>query len=396
MIPPRIAIVVQRYGEEVSGGAELHARWLAEHLTNLAEVHALTTCAIDYTTWANHYPAGESALNGVKLHRFPVDMPRDWRHSQQMTAKLIHSDHSLLDEFDWMRAQGPISSQLLSFINRHESEFDAFVFVTYLYATTFFGLPLVPHKAILVPTAHDEPYLRLPLFRPIFHLPQVIVYNTEAERQLVNQVMGNSGRPQIVAGVGINVPATADPNRFRRRFGLTDPFVLYVGRIDEAKNVPELLTYFERYRQETSTPLKLVLIGKAQFTWPDHPDLIHLGFLPEQDKFDGIRAATAVVIPSLYESLSMIALESWLMERPTLVNGRCEILKQQCRHSQGGLYYHSYDEFRLALTRLLSDPLLQAQLGVQGRRFVQTRYRWEIILAKYRALLQIMTSNSNL
>jgi glycosyltransferase involved in cell wall biosynthesis len=392
MIPPRIAIVVQRYGEEVNGGAELLARWLAERLTALGEVHAITTCAIDYTTWANHYPAGESWLHGVLVHRFPVEMPRSWVRSQQVTARLIQREHSLLDELDWIRAQGPISTPLFNFINQHEAEFDAFIFVTYLYATTFFGLPLVPHKAILVPAAHDEPYFYFPIFRSLFHLPQAIVYNTEAERQLVNRVMHNGRRPQIVAGVGINLPGEVDADRFRQKFDLRDPFILYVGRIDEGKNVPELLTYFERYRREMSEPLKLVLIGKPQIPLPDHPDIIPLGFLSEQDKFDAIKAATVVVNPSLYESLSMIALESWLMERPMLVNGRCEVLKQQCRASGGGLYYYNYEEFHQTLSRLLADPLLRQRLGQQGRVFTHNNYHWDVVMAKYEAILRLLAA----
>jgi glycosyltransferase involved in cell wall biosynthesis len=385
---PRIAVVVQRYGEEVNGGAELLARWLAERLTSLADVHAVTTCAVDYHTWANHYPAGESQLNGVTLHRFPVDAPRNWAAVQRMTQKLFRNDYSPLAELDWMRAQGPISTPLFNFINEREGAFDAFIFVTYLYATTFFGLPLVSRKAILVPAAHDEPYFYLPLFRPLFHLPQVIVYSTEAERQLTNRVMGNGRRPQIVAGVGVNLPAEASGDRFRQKFNLREPFILYVGRIDEGKNVPELFAHFQRFRAETAAPLKLVLIGKPHIPLPDHPDIISLGFLSEQDKFDGIMAATAVINPSLYESLSMIALEAWLMERPVLVNGRCEVLKQQCRASDGGLYYHNYDEFSRTLSRLINSPALRQQLGRQGQQFVNKNYRWEIILAKYQAVIE--------
>lgn len=387
---PRIAIVVQRYGEEVNGGAELHARWLAEHLTSLAEVHVITTCALDYTTWANHYSPGKSCLNGVTLHRFPVDAPRDWARAQKMTPRLVFNQHTLLDELEWMKAQGPMSTPLLDFINRAEPDFDAFIFVTYMYATTYFGLPLVPHKAILVPTAHDDPYLRFPLFRPLFHLPQVIVYNTQTEQELVNRVMHTGHRPQIVAGVGINVPPEVNNGRFREKFSLHEPFILYVGRINESKNVPELLRYFQQYKSETNEPLKLVLIGRAHIPLPDHPDIIAPGFLSEAEKFGAIQAASVVVIPSLYESLSMIALESWLMGVPVLVNGRCQVLKQQCRSSQGGLYYHSYDEFALTLARLLRDPELRRRLGQQGKQFVNRQYRWEIILAKYRAILQIL------
>jgi glycosyltransferase involved in cell wall biosynthesis len=384
----RLAVVVQRYGEEVNGGAELHARWLAEHLTALAEVHAITTCALDATTWANHYAPGESQLNGVSLHRFPVDAPRDWDKAKQHTGRLVTTDHTLFDEFHWMRYdQGPYSTPLFNFIRDSYNHFDAFIFLTYLYATTFFGLPLVSDKAILVPTAHEEPYLYFPIYRPIFHLPQMIVYNTETERRTVSKATQNHHIPNIVAGVGINVSPDASAVRFQQKYGIKEPFILYVGRINEAKNVPELMTHFGRFRQENDNPVKLVLIGKTDISLPDHPDIVPLGFVSEQDKFDAICAAAVVVMPSLYESLSMLALEAWWMERPMLVNGRCEVLKQQCQRSNGGLYYFTYDEFAMTLKTLLETAELRHKLGQQGHLFVAQYYTWDIILDKYSAIL---------
>lgn len=387
----RIAVVVQRYGEEVNGGAELHARWLAERLLDLAEVHAITTCAIDYHTWENAYPPGEVELNGVRIHRFLVDAPRKADFLQQ-TVTLLKNRHSLYAEVQWVKDQGPYSTGLLDYLKERYSYFDLFIFVTYLYPPAFFGLPLVSDKAILVPTAHDEPYLRFPAFRSLFHLPQAIIYNTEPEKRLVNEITHNDHVPQIVAGVGINVPADVSAVRFRQKYGIDGPFLIYVGRVDEAKNVPDLLEFFMRYRDETGVDLKLVLIGKANIALPERADIISLGFVPEEDKFDAIRAAEVLMMPSLYESLSMVALEAWLMETPTLLNGRCDVLKYQCRQSNAGLYYFTYDEFALGLGRLLNDSDLRARLGRQGRAFVAARYDWAIVMAKYRAVIETLTA----
>ncbi len=388
MTQQRVAIVVQRYGEEVSGGAELHARWLAERLLPLAEIHVLTTCAVDYVTWANEYPAKTTLVNGVTVHRFAVDQPRDWAAAQKQTQALLLQEHSLFDEIAWVKAQGPYSTALLTAVRQSYANFDAFIFFTYLYATTYFGLPLVSDKAILVPTAHDEPFLYLPVFRPLFHLPRAIVYNTLTEKGLVNRVTGNHGRAQdIIAGVGVNLPDHVSAERFRQKYQIDGPFLLYVGRIAHGKNVPELLEDFQEFRQHQKDPLKLVLIGKANFDLPTHPDIVPLGFLSEQDKFDALQAASVVVMPSLYESLSMIVLEAWLMGRPVLVNGRCAVLRNQCRRSNGGLYYTSYDEFSAALQQLLSNPSLRQQLGRQGQRFAQTEYHWDTIIHRYKTLL---------
>ena len=389
----QIALVVQRYGEEVNGGAELHARWLAEHLLPLAEVHVITTCAIDYHTWANAYPPGESELNGVQIHRFLVDRQRR-PDLPQRTVALFHQDHTILDELQWMQDQGPFSQDLLDFIRSSYPRFDLFIFVTYLYAPTYFGLQLVSDKAILVPTAHDEPYLRLPMFRPLFHLPQAIVYNTNPEMALVNQITHNQHVPQIVAGVGINVPTDVSAARFREKYGLEGDFMLYVGRVDSSKNLPELFDYFVRFKEAHESDLKLVLIGKAHIDLPDRRDVLSLGFVSEQDKFDAFKAAAIFVMPSLYESLSMVSLEAWLMETPVLLNGRCDVLKYQCRQSNGGLYYHTYEEFALAVLKLMQDPALRDRLGRQGRDFVAGRYDWRIVIAKYQALFDALLGSN--
>jgi glycosyltransferase involved in cell wall biosynthesis len=202
-------------------------------------------------------------------------------------------------------------------------------------------------------------------------------------------VTGNSYVPSVVAGIGINVPPDPDASLFRKKFGVTGPFLLYVGRLHPGKNVPELIDYFLRFRaMEGERPLKLVLAGKSHIHIPEHPDIIPLGYISEEDKFNAIKAASVVVMPSLYESLSMIVLEAWLMGRPVLVNGRCEVLRRQCRRSNGGLYYNNFAEFKAVLTYLLQTPEIQTKLGQQGWRFATTHYQWSKIIDIYRQILQ--------
>ncbi len=392
MTARRIAIVVQRYGLEVNGGAEQHARWLAERLAARADVTVLTTCALDYITWADHYPAGEDEVNGVRVRRFPVDAPRDWKKAQRQTRIVTTHLHTLFDEVAWVKDQGPFSSPLFTAIRRAYETTDAFIFYTFHYATAYFGLPIVSDKAFLVPTTHDDPFVHMALFRPLFHLPRGIFYLTEPERMLVQRVTRNAYVPNTVTGVGVELPTDASAERFRQKFGLAGPFLLYVGRIDESKNVPELLDFFIRYRATVDGPLKLVLLGKSNMMLPDHPDIVHLGFLPEADKQDAIAAAALVVLPSLYESLSMITLEAWAGGTPVLVNEQCEVVKYLCRQSNAGLYYRTHDEFVASLQLLLGSDSLRRQMGQQGRQFVMRHYRPEVVLQHYTTLLDTACS----
>lgn len=391
----RIAIVVQRYGEEVNGGAETAARSIAEHLSSQAQVNVITTCALDYTTWENSYPAGESECNNVHIHRFPVDTPRNWQQSQKSTGKFLLQNRTLDEEIDWIRHEGPFSSLLLQFIKQFESDFDLFIFFTYLYATTFFGLPIVAKKSILVTAAHDEPFLYMDAYQSLLQLPRHIIYLTSPEQDLVTRIANNSHIPSSIIAIGLDTPTNTSSERFRQKFGIHGDFLLYSGRISEAKNIPELIEYFHRFQSIYDKPLQLVLMGKLHIPLPDHPDIVPLGFVSEQDKYDGLHAATVFIMPSLFESLSIIILEAWLMGTPVLVNGRCEVLKHQCRQSNGGLYYTSYEEFESGLTLLLNSPNLRQQLGRQGSQFASTHYNWDTIMIKYRALFETIWNESS-
>lgn len=382
----RIALVVQRYGLDVLGGSEDAARALAEQLTALGEVHVLTTCAQEYTTWANVYPPGISQLNGVTLHRFAVDQERDWQKAYRETGRFWQQAHPLTEQIEWIRQNGPFASGLLRHIKAAAADYDLFIFFTYIFATTYLALPLVAHKAILVPTAHDEPFLYEEAYRLLFHLPRHIVYLTEAERELAQRITGNGRIPSTIAAIGLSRPDDLSADRFRQKYGIHGDFLLYGGRIAEGKNVPELLAFFQRYRQETNRPLKLVLMGKSDFPLPPHPHMVPIGFVSEQDKFDALAAATAVIQPSHFESLSIIILQAWLVQTAVIVHSQCAVTKQQCRRSNGGLYYGNYDEFAAILNRLLDNPALRQQLGQQGQRYTLDTYNWAHILTQYQAI----------
>jgi glycosyltransferase involved in cell wall biosynthesis len=384
----KIAFVVQRYGLEVAGGAELLCRQVAEHLSPYHEVHVVTSCALDYIRWKDHYRAGTEEINGVHVHRFPVDRPRNPRRFRRLTWRLLSANRHYFDQLEWMRQQGPFSTPLFDFIRRQRDDFEAFVFFTYLYPTTYFGLQLVPEKAALVPAAHDEPFLYFDLFRPLFHLPRFLIYSTEAERQLVERTFANGYIPNAIVGTGVDVPEDVDGERFRQKYGLHQAFVLYAGRIDNAKNCPELFDYFIRFKQAHPGDLKLVLMGRAVIPVPRHPDIVSLGYVSEADKFDGMAAASVLIVPSRYESLSIAMLEAWSVETPVLVNGQCDVLRENCVRSNGGLCYYDYAEFATNLHRLLDEPNLGHHLGGQGAVYVARRYNWSDIERQYLRILE--------
>lgn len=388
----KVALVVQRYGLEVNGGAEFHCRLIAEHLSKYFDVEVLTTCAVDYTTWKNDYSAGVEALNGVLVRRFPVDYERDLLKFNKFSEKIFGNIHTYEDEIEWMKLQGPYSTKLLNYLKSNKDNYTCFIFFTYLYCTTFFGLPLVKEKALLVPTAHNEPPIYLPIFNSLFNCPSRFIYNTEEEKNLVISKFRVSNIPSDVVGVGIDIPDKIDSASFVQKYDL-DNFVIFVGRIEESKGCQELFDYFLRYKKENKSSIKLVLLGKQTMEIPKNPDILSLGFVPEKDKFNGIKSAKLLIMPSKYESLSMVLLESWLCNTPVLVNGECDVLKGQCIRGNAGLYYENYDEFKACLDFLLANDGIRNAMGKNGMKFVLKNYSWENIEKKYISILKSIDSS---
>jgi glycosyltransferase involved in cell wall biosynthesis len=378
-----VAFVVQRYGLEINGGAELHCRWVAEHMSRHWPVEVLTTCAHDYVTWANHYPPGEETTNGVRVRRFPVAHPRDPEKFGRLQSGIIGREHREKDELAWLEEEGPTSPALLAHIRDREKDYAQFIFFSYRYWHSFHGIRAVPDKSILVPTAEHDAVIHLKIFKDLFRTPRAFVYNSEEERAMIQTLSRNEAIPGLVVGVGTEVPAESSAGRFREKHGIRGPYLMYVGRIDRNKGCHKLFDYFLWFKEDTGSDVKLVLVGNSILPIPPHPDVVPLGFLPEQDKFDGLSGAEMLIMPSFYESLSMVTLEAWALGRPVLANARCEVLAGQCRRSNGGLFYDDYRQFREALRLLLASPRLRAALGENGRRYYYANYTWDIIERKY-------------
>lgn len=378
MTAHKIAFVVQRYGEDVVGGAEALCRQLAEGLTGRVRIDVLTTCARDYHSWAGFYPAGKMELNSVPVYRFPVDYRR--RRYFTLLNRLVHRGVPLprrLEEI-WMRAQGPYSSRMLSYIREHRDGYRLFVFFTYLYCPTYFGLSLAGRKSVLVPTAHDEPPLKLKIFQTMFDRPGGFVFLTPEEKELVSKTFVLGERETMIAGAGIELPPKEGGEI--PVFLNGQCYLLYLGRVDPGKNTDRLFHYFRRYRREhPDTPLKLVLAGHSALAPPADENILYLGFVSEAVKYGLIDHALALVQPSAHESLSLVALEAMAMATPVIVNGDSPVLAGHCRRSGGGFCYRNYDQFAYAVDRLAAPEPLRPEMGRRGSGYVRKYYSREAV-----------------
>ena len=383
----KIAIVVQRYGLEISGGAEYHARLIAEKLARHFTVEVFTTTAYDYITWDHFYEKQRETLNGIMVNRFRVDKPRDPQAFGRIQHVVFHEEHSAADELRWLEEEGPLVPGLIEALERREGEFAYFIFFSYRYYHSYWGVKRLARKALLVPTAEHDQVVYLDLFKEYFSLPAAIVYNSVEEKELLNRVSGNSAIYGDVVGIGSEIPARFAAEATCRELGIRNKYAVYIGRLDENKGVPELLRFYLQLLGEEKNVLDLLLIGKALIDIPEHPRIRHLGFRSDREKFDLLKGCEFLIIPSQFESLSMVTLEAWALGKPVLANGRTEVLRGQCRRSNGGLWYGNYDEFREAFLVLQEDGEWRGRLGTNGEKYFQANYSWPVIEAKYLAII---------
>lgn len=385
----KLALVVQRYGLEVNGGAEYLMRQMAEHLNEKYDIEVLTTKAIDYLTWKDEYSQSYELINNVKVRRFSVKKPRNIKKFGYLSLFVDKPFNMHFLENKWVESQGPECPELIKYIRDNQDTYDVFVFMTYLYYPTVRGIKEVADKSILIPTAHDEPTIYYNIYKDVFCRPAGIFYCTKTEKDFVekkfnNQNILNNGG---FGGSGIELPDTIDADRFKKDNGISK-YIVYVGRIDTHKGCGHLFEYFVKYKEQSDSDLKLVLMGKAVMDIPIRDDIINLGFVSEELKYNVMAGAEALIMPSEFESLSIVVLESLALKVPVIVNGLCEVLKEHCEVSKAGFYYESYDEFVASLNKLLNDSELRLKMGKLGAEYVAQYYSWDKIIGLFSDIVE--------
>jgi glycosyltransferase involved in cell wall biosynthesis len=382
-----IALVIPWYGLEAAGGAEIHARRLAESLLEAGlPIQVLTTCGRD-----SFAPRGESfhreglhSVNGLPVRRFPLRRPGETTFFQQhpeRTAGLPSFPEREWALFNELQVE---SDALYAYLWDHRDAY-TYVFMPYPYATSFWGAWLVPERAFLIPCLHDEPYARYSTYGWLFRRVRKALFNSETERDLAMQLYDLPPEKCAVLWEGVDMHWQGDADRFRQKHGLKEPFLLYVGRRDQGKRTPFLIHAFCEYKLRRGGDLRLALAGQNPIVIPPAfaEEVIDLGYLPEQDKHDAYAAATLFVQPSAVESFSIVLMEAWLQGTAALVNGECEVMRQHCQRSEAGLPFEGYHEFEAALDHLLARPALRREMGLQGEAYVRKNYRWEDVVERF-------------
>jgi len=379
----KIGFVVPWYGEDIVGGAEAQCRWLAEELVKAeSEVEVLTTCARDLLSgWSrNHYREGVYKVGGVTVRRFRL-RPADLTSFRIINDRLLAGLSISPEEEQCFITESVNSDQLYDFIEKNRANYH-YVFTPYLFGTTYWGSQRCAGEGFLIPCLHDEAYADLQIFRLLFKRFKGILFYSRPEMALAQRLYQLDPAHLRLIGGGVDTDLRGNGAVFRERHSLSTPFILYVGRRDETKNLPLLIRYFCTYKERNGSDLKLVLVGDGPVETPAgfENEILDLGFLSEQVKHDACAAATLVCQPSVKESFSIVIMEAWLQETPVLVHADCPVTVHHCLRSNGGLYFRDYWEFEGCLSYLLDNPEVRRKMGRLGRRYVERNCRWERVV----------------
>lgn len=388
----KLGFVSPWYGKNIPGGAELELRGLVEHLQAAGvELEVLTTCVKDFSAdWnVNYHAAGITTENGIAVRRFPVTAA-DRNTYEKVNGKLLHKLPLTKKEEDEYFENSVRSEAMCSYILENKNSYGLFVYIPYLFGTTYYGIQACPEKSVLIPCLHDESYAYMKNLGSVISRLNGIIFHATAEAELANKLYDLTAVSQAVLGEGLDTEISGDGDRFREKYKIGTPFMLYAGRKNATKNVDTLLRYFSQYKRESGNSVKLVLLGPGEIVIPGDMkgEILDYGFVSIEDKYDAYSAAAVCCQPSKYESFSLVIMESWLMGRPVLVHEECAVTKCFVQESDGGFYFKSYGEFAEELDYLLQNRQMADRIGSQGGEFVRQNFSWDVIVNVYKKFLE--------
>jgi glycosyltransferase involved in cell wall biosynthesis len=388
----RIALVSNRFGEGVAGGAELVLNELGQGLRGRGwEVDVVSSAARDLYTWKNEFPEGESVEDGIRVLRFRADYDRNSRDRRRVGNRIgAGADVPLQDQYRWMNA-GVRVPGMYEYLVDHAAEYRAIVLAPYGFWTTFTGAQVAPERTILLPCLHDEPEAYLDIYRPMFEGSRGLWFQTDPELEVARRIFDLPPRVAVI-GSAIRFPAAYDAEGFRRRHSLPEEFALFAGRREWGKGWPELVRGLEHANHALPRPLPLVTCGVGELgPLPSGLRVIDVGYLSDQERSDAMAAASVYLQPSAVESFSRTVMEAWLAGTPVVANAASAVVSWHCRRSEGGFVYRDRYELAESLRLLQERPELGRAMAERGRSYVLQNYRWEQVLERVETTLEEWT-----
>lgn len=404
-----LAIVIPWFGEDIVGGAEKQAYELAYQLVQKGfKIDVLTTCSKSFRDeWSeNFHQPGSSYVNGIQVKRFIVDSRNKQlfdETNKKLLSKTVDKLHPLYfdgtDEENQIWKQENInSSSLNDYISENNSNYNAFIFMPYLYGITLRGIEHAKEKAWLQPCLHNESYAYLQCVRESFINAKGIFFNSVGEQQLAANIYGPFVWAKgIVVGEGITFE--------KKNIGelpqsiLRKKFILYLGRRCNEKNTDLLVEKFTEFKNSNpNSDLTLVLAGPGENLYSGK-EVFDLGLVTEDLKNSLLKNCRVLVQPSTNESFSRVIFEAWNYKKAVIVNENCLATTHAVKESKGGYTVNSnWSKAFTAVEKAKHSTL--TKLGNNGDLYRKNHYTWEKVINKYESVFtnyqKIITSNNKL
>lgn len=394
---PRIAFVIPRYLPEMVGGAETLLQGYAEQLHEHGYlVEVLTTCTDQLGAWNNALPPGPDVVRGVPVRRFLTDIGNRRRY-WQLAEELSSAGHLEYRKQRALLHESLNSAELISYLQRSIGDYEAVLVGPYAFGLAFAAAQAAQGKAIWVPCLHDEPLAHCTVVREALEEARGILFNAEAEQCFAREQLGLANPHAAVVGCGFPIDAPrGDGARFRAQRQVPGPLLLYAGRIIPEKNVGQLVSLFEQYRQRYHPDTTLALVGERSGIDVERPGVRALGRLPAETLRDAYAAADLFCQPSRNESFSIVIMESWLEQRPVLVHDDCAVTREHVARSQGGWTFSDFESFAAALSAAIDQPQAAAERGRLGYEYVQQHYAWPVVFGRLAGALDQLLAERTL
>jgi len=375
----KLALITPRYGANVGAGAEVAARGFAESLTARGwHVEVWTTCVTSTVTWENTLPAGTDIDNGVVVTRFPIT-PGTYPDASKKRTLELHSEAKLPPEYDWL-IDGEHSPELYHHIAQHGDSFDIIMPKPYTFRPALYAVWIHPEKTMFWPCLHHEVHAYMEPIRLALERAASVRFNSPEGQDLAVNTLGFQLQNSVCISDGVQFQPLQQVETVTHSI----PHLLYVGRLEQEKNVLEMYRFVQLYAENVGD-IHLTIVGKGPITPPKLPYIDYRGFVSEQEKAELYTTSTAHWLPSISESFSLVTMESWLSGRPALVNRDCYAPAGHVQRSKGGLAYRGFWELAGAVQWLHQNPHLATRMGHNGKRYVEQNFTWPVILDRFEA-----------
>jgi glycosyltransferase involved in cell wall biosynthesis len=255
-------------------------------------------------------------------------------------------------------------------------------------AARYWQIPFVAQ-----PTCHPHIVGDSPLDLRLFAKADRLLVHTKYEGDYFRQKGFHC--PIDVVGNGIEDRVDGDGERFRKKFGVTGSFILFIGRKDPQKGYPLLIDAF-RFIRRHRPDLSLVCMGPggSEIMQPQVDGLFDLNFASEEEKHDALAACACLCVPSEGESFGLVFMEAGRYGKP-VIGRNVAVLQELWKDGEAGLMVgvpdHVHNRAELspqylasALLKLLSDPAECQRLGGNLRK-VSEQFVWPRIVERFEA-----------